>query len=142
MKTNYTIELASTKDNTKILNALIDFDFECMPNLPRIEIQKLDFVVKSSEGIFMGGINAEFFWGILTIKFFCIDKAFRGQKLGSVLLSHIENLAKAKGCYMAHLDTFDFQGKDFYLKQGYEIFGVLDDCPIGHKRYFMQKKLG
>ncbi|PPE03578.1 hypothetical protein HCUR_00960 [Holospora curviuscula] len=25
--------------------------------------------------------------------------------------------------------TFDFQVKDFYLKQGYEIFGVLEDCP-------------
>lgn len=29
--------------------------------------------------------------------------------------------------------------KDFYIKHGYEVFGVLDDCPKGHKRYFFNK---
>jgi hypothetical protein len=38
-----------------------------------------------------------------------------------------------------HLDTFDFQAKDFYVKHGYEVFGVLEDCPEGHVRYFMKK---
>jgi len=31
--------------------------------------------------------------------------------------------------------------KDFYLKHGYEIFGVLDNCPKGHKRYYLKKTL-
>ena len=42
---------------------------------------------------------------------------------------------------LIHLDTCDFQSKDFYLKQGYEIFGVLDNCPKGHKRYYLKKML-
>lgn len=45
------------------------------------------------------------------------------------------------GCYLVHLDTFDFQAKDFYLKHGYEIFGVLADCPKEHNRYFMKKNI-
>jgi hypothetical protein len=50
--------------------------------------------------------------------------------------------AKLIGATLAHnTDTFDFQAKDFYLKQGYEIFGVLKDCPSGHKRYYMKKIL-
>ena len=40
-----------------------------------------------------------------------------------------EEEAKAMGATLVHLDTFDWQAKDFYLKHGYEIFGVLDDCP-------------
>ncbi len=40
---------------------------------------------------------------------------------------------------LIHLDTFDFQAKDFYLKHGYDIFGILDECPQKHKRYFMKK---
>ncbi|WP_202127900.1 hypothetical protein [Clostridium sp. C2-6-12] len=40
---------------------------------------------------------------------------------------------------LLHLDTFDFQAKDFYLKHGYEVFGVLDDCPMEHKRYYMKR---
>lgn len=42
---------------------------------------------------------------------------------------------------MVHLDTFDFQAKDFYLKLGYQVFGVLDNCPQDHSRYFMSKIL-
>jgi hypothetical protein len=29
----------------------------------------------------------------------------------------------------------DFQAKDFYKKNGYEVFGELDNVPDGHKRY-------
>ena len=29
----------------------------------------------------------------------------------------------------------------FYLKHGYEIFGILEDCPKGHKRYYLKKSL-
>lgn len=50
------------------------------------------------------------------------------------MLSEIEKAAKEYGCHIVHLDTFDFQAKDFYIKQGYDIYGVLDDCPQGHKR--------
>ena len=44
---------------------------------------------------------------------------------GSTLLKEVEKIAKEKGCKLVHLDTFDFQAKDFYLKRGYEIFDVL-----------------
>ena len=45
------------------------------------------------------------------------------------------------GCTLSHLDTFDFQAKDFYLTKGYEIFGELENCPPGHKRIFLKKYL-
>ena len=49
--------------------------------------------------------------------------------------------AKAAGCYMAQLDTFDFQAPGFYEKQGYEIFGTLTNAPKGHTHYYMKKTL-
>ena len=45
------------------------------------------------------------------------------------------------GAYLSHLDTFDFQAKDFYLKHGYEIFGTLENCPPNHNRYYLKKAL-
>ena len=39
------------------------------------------------------------------------------------------------------LKTFDFQAKEFYLKHGYEVFGVLEDCPADHQRYYLKKKI-
>jgi hypothetical protein len=56
-------------------------------------------------------------------------------------LQKVENDAIKLGANIAHLDTFDFQAKDFYIKQGYEIFGILEGCPIGHKRYYLFKHL-
>ncbi|GIO85145.1 hypothetical protein J25TS5_20770 [Paenibacillus faecis] len=34
------------------------------------------------------------------------------------------------GAKLIHLDTHDFQAPDFYLKQGYEVFGLLEDIPL------------
>ena len=48
---------------------------------------------------------------------------------------------KDLGAALAHLDTFDFQARDFYLKNGYDVFGLLDDCPEGHTRYYLSKHL-
>ena len=61
--------------------------------------------------------------------------------LGSKLLAEVERTAVEAGCTLIHLDTFDFQAKDFYLRHGYEVFGVLEDCPEGHCRYYLKKKL-
>ena len=57
------------------------------------------------------------------------------------MLAEAEKVAKALGGYLVHLSTFDFQAKAFYLMCGYEIFGVLEDCPRGHLEYFLKKKL-
>ena len=70
-----------------------------------------------------------------------VDELYRGKGLGTLLVKHLEEEAKSLGLKLIHLDTFDFQAKDFYLKLGYEIFGVLDYCPKGHKRYYLKKLL-
>lgn len=67
-------------------------------------------------------------------------KGEHGHKgLGSLLLNKIESEAKTAGVSLTHLDTFDFQPKDFSLKNGCEIFAVFDHCPPCHKRYYTKK---
>jgi GNAT superfamily N-acetyltransferase len=80
-------------------------------------------------------------WGILYIDVLFVEESHRGQQLGSLLLSKVEAEAKSMGASLSHLDTFDWQAKDFYLKQRYEVFGVFEGCPKGHKRYYMKKTL-
>lgn len=80
-------------------------------------------------------------WNVIYIDALWIDKSYRKCGIGEKLLLEIENIAKEENCYLIHLDTFDFQAKDFYLKHRYEIFGVLDECPKNHKRYFLKKYL-
>lgn len=75
----------------------------------------------------------------LYISVLFVDEKHRKQGLGHILLEAMEQEAKSLDIKLIHLNTFDFQAKDFYLKHGYEVFGVLDDCPQGHKRYYMKK---
>ena len=88
-----------------------------------------------------GILSKMYCWNCLYIDTLWIKEEYRKEKLGSKLLKEVEEIAKEKGCHLIHLDTFDFQAKDFYIKYGYEIFGVLDDCPEEHSRYYMKKSI-
>ena len=52
-----------------------------------------------------------------------------------------EKTAVDQGVTLLHLDTFDFQARDFYINQGYKVFGVLENCPQGHNRYYLKNDL-
>ncbi|MBY0276219.1 hypothetical protein K2Z84_12810 [Candidatus Binatia bacterium] len=41
----------------------------------------------------------------------------------------------------ARLESYTFQAPDLYVKHGYQVFGVLDDCPPGHQQVFLRKSL-
>ncbi len=102
----------------------------------------LNFHIKDENGCVIAGINSLMYcWGMLYIDVLFVDERNRGQQLGSLLLSKVEIEAKSMGASLSHLDTFDWQAKDFYLKQGYDVFGILEGCPAGHNRYLMKKSL-
>ncbi len=133
---------ATLSDNTLIQESLTNYNIEVCPHLPRAECHKLDFVLKDPQGHLLGGINAETVnWGILYISLLFVKKEYRSLGYGSRLLQHVESLARKTNCYLAHTDTLEFQAKDFYLRQGYQIFGTLKDCPKGYNRYYLRKNL-
>lgn len=98
--------------------------------------------MKDYEGnIIAGIISILYCWKCLYIDILWVKEKYRQEGYGSILLKEVEKLAKEQGCNLVHLDTFDFQAKNFYMCHGYEIFGVLDNCPSVHKRYYMSKNL-
>lgn len=100
-----------------------------------------DYVIKEN-GLIIAGIRTCFYLGeCLAINVLFVDENHRLKGLGALLLNQVEADARAMGAKLSHLDTFNLQAKDFYLKHGYEVFGVLEDCPPGHKRYYMKKIL-
>lgn len=102
----------------------------------------LNYTIKDKDTIIAGINSCFYFEEILCIGTIFVEEAYRNQGLGSILLNKVENVARTKGAKLAHLHTFDFnEAKDFYLKHGYEIFGILDDCPTGYSHYYLKKKL-
>ena len=135
--------LKATSRELKTLDqAITDFNIKVAPELPRAEIHRLDFSAKNEKDKLLGGIQAYWVnWGILHTELIYVFESYRHQGIASQLLQHIEELARSYKCHLAHLDTFDFQAKDFYLKHGYSIFGILENAPMGHSRYYMKKDL-
>jgi GNAT superfamily N-acetyltransferase len=99
------------------------------------------YVLKDKNKV-IAGINAYIYcWGIMYIDALFVAEAYRNKQLGTYLMNKIEQEAKALGTTVSNTTTFDYQAKDFYIKQGYEIFGVLENCPPNHHLYFLKKAL-
>ncbi|WP_196884922.1 GNAT family N-acetyltransferase [Aureivirga sp. CE67] len=102
----------------------------------------LEFHMENEEKEIIGGVLGGIgYWNGLEIKILWVEENYRKEGIGSKLLKHIENIAKEKGATISMLDTFNFQAKDFYLKNGYQIFGEIDNFPEGHQRVYLSKKL-
>jgi GNAT superfamily N-acetyltransferase len=89
----------------------------------------------------LGGLWGKLYYDWLFVELLFVPEHLRDADYGSSLLSRAEDLARHKGCVGIWLDTHSFQAPAFYLKQGYETFGVLDDYPRGAKRFFFRKLL-
>lgn len=130
------------KNTFEIIDAkLYAYNKQCVPATQKTEAIDIHYVIKENDAI-IGGICADVYtWKIMYLELLFVDEAHRNKSLASYLLQRVEKEAKAMGVKLVHTDTYEFQAKDFYLKHGYEIFGVLDDCPEGYKRYYLKKVL-
>lgn len=95
--------------------------------------------LRDAGGQVVGGALGHTHWGWLFISHLWLAAHLRGEGFGQRILAAAEREAVARGCRHAHLDTFSFQARPFYERLGYEVFGVLDDFPPGHARYFLRK---
>ncbi|MEF9952045.1 MAG: GNAT family N-acetyltransferase [Clostridium sp.] len=137
---NFIIRESSKSESEQVINEIVNYNLSKVPKTQEDAFIYINRVILNSEGKIIAGINSRMYcWNCLYIDVLWIDKDYRKQGLGSIILKEVETTAKEKGCYLIHLDTFDFQAKDFYIKNGYKVFGVLDECPKDHKRYFMSK---
>jgi GNAT superfamily N-acetyltransferase len=98
-------------------------------------------VRRTGETEVAGGLIGRTFFGWLFVHLFYLPPDLRRQGLGTELLRRAEDEARARGCVGAHLDTFGWQARGFYEKQGYALFGTLPDFPPGQARFFLSKRL-
>ncbi|ENK0556848.1 GNAT family N-acetyltransferase [Clostridium sporogenes] len=140
---NYIIrESSSEKEADLIVDRIVEYNLSKVPGKQEVPLLWINRVIEDTNGEIIAGILSEMYcWNCIYIDALWVKEEYRKDKLGTKLLKEIEKIAKEKDCHLIHLDTFDFQAKDFYIRHGYEIFGVLDQCPENHKRYFMKKNI-
>ena len=132
---SYNITSATQAEAELVDQKIVEFNRSQVPFTQEQTPVSKNYVIKDKEAIIAGITSLVYHWGILYVDVLFVDENHRHKGLGSTLLQNVEQEAKEMGATLAHLDTFDFQALDFYLKHGYEIFGVLEDCPKDHKRW-------
>ena len=82
----------------------------------------LVIAIDDSEGRVVGGLwgRTEYDWLLVELLF--VPDSLRARGLGSELMKRAETEALARGCHSAWLDTFEFQARKFYERNGYTCF--------------------
>lgn len=101
----------------------------------------LSVLLRDESGQVVGGLKGRTVWSWCYIENLAVPPALRGTGWGTRLLHAAEAEARARGCIGARLDTYTFQARGFYEKQGYRVVGAIPDCPPGQTRFTMIKRL-
>ncbi|BAY36874.1 GCN5-related N-acetyltransferase [Nostoc sp. NIES-2111] len=128
-----------SKDVQAVISKIIEFNNNSLQY--KDIASSISVLIRNTKGEIVGGLVGKIHWGWLFVSYLWVDERLRGQGYGTQLLLKAEQAANERGCSYAYLDTFSFQALGFYQRLGYEIFGVLENFPPGHQRYFLQKNL-
>ena len=101
----------------------------------------LRLAIFDAQGNLSAGLLGATGWAWLNIDILFVEPSERKSGLGRELVQRAIEIARARGCIGAMLDTFDFQARGFYEKQGFSVFGELANMPPGHSRYWMQRRI-
>ncbi|HHY28541.1 MAG TPA: GNAT family N-acetyltransferase [Desulfitobacterium dehalogenans] len=126
------------QDTLDIFEGLLEY------NLARIEDKnpkELGVFLEDETGRKLAGLIGDTHGNWLTVKYLWVDKALRGQHIGSEILRQAEDAAKERGCKYAFLDTFNFQAPKFYKQHGYKEVFTLEEYPVTGKRHYFTKTL-
>lgn len=138
----YTLSACTGSDKDFILDGLLAFNMKQTGLSLEGSSGDLSCKITDEHGTIIAGVIAQrYMQECACIDILWVSPRHRKDGLGSRLLRETERQAREQGCTVLHLDTFDFQAKDFYLKHGFEIFGCLEGCPSGHCRYYLFKRL-
>jgi GNAT superfamily N-acetyltransferase len=112
-----------------------------LPSTQVAGFRPIAVLARDAQRALVGGAVGTINWNWLHISLLWVAESRRHAGLGSRLMAAIERAGIERGCTRAHLDTFSYQARPFYERQGYRVFGVLEDYPTGHQRFFLEKVL-
>lgn len=139
---NLHISRETNKTDKQYINEeLYKFNLKYFPEDLRGRYEEVNLYLKDDNGNVRGGILAEVCWNWLEIHIFMIDEDIRKSGFGTKLLVEMEKIAREKECDFIKLDTLSFQALGFYEKNGYEVFGSLDNVGRDYKHYYLKKDL-
>ena len=78
---------------------------------------------------------------ILYVSTVFVDEEYRRKGVGARMIREMEKRAVAMGVNTIRLDTFNWQGKEFYEALGYTCVGRYENTEDGYSEYFFLKRI-
>ena len=100
------------------------------------------YLRREEDGQLIALLHAQQVLENIHVKALVVDKEHQKKGLGASLLAELEEKATEAGVSSITLSTKSYQARDFYIKQGYEIYASLIDVPQkGITKYHFIKRL-
>ncbi|EPD50285.1 hypothetical protein HMPREF1210_02856 [Paenisporosarcina sp. HGH0030] len=128
-------------DKNHINNELYKYNLAHFPEDLRGRYEQINLFLKDENGLVRGGLLGEVCWNWLEIHTLIVDEETRKFGYGSKLLMEVEQFALEKKCDFIKVDTLSFQALDFYKKNGYQVFGSIDNVGREFTHYYLKKDL-
>lgn len=94
------------------------------------------------DGLVVAGLDACMTaFKILYVSTVFVDEKYRRRGYGRQLILEMEKRAKELGANTIRLDTFGYQGKDFYAAMGYEQAGFYRNDEDDYEEFFFLKRI-
>ena len=78
---------------------------------------------------------------ILYVSTVFVNEEYRRKGIGARMIREMEKRAAAMDVNTIRLDTFDWQGKEFYEALDYQCVGHYDNSEDGYAEYFFMKRI-
>lgn len=130
--------MPTDKDREAILAPLRAYNIAQAGDL---RFKPVAILLTDESGNRVGGLWGECAYDWMFVEYLAVPEHYRRANYGSQLMARAEAIARAHGCVGIWLDTFSFQARGFYEKLGFELFGAIEDFPVGHQRFFLRKRL-
>lgn len=132
----YEIKRLTEEQVEEIENRLTNYDNDFLPKPVDGDIH---FGIFDGDHL-IGGVDACMTsFRILYVSTVFVDEAYRNKGVGKRLMVHLEEEARKLGAELIRLDTFNWQGRDFYKAIGYEEVGMY--AAKGFSEHFFLKVL-
>lgn len=139
MKLTFTVEIDPPAERARLISdPLIDFNES---QAGERKVKNFALFAKDASGVLLGGLLGSTHWNHFFVSALFVHARFRKVGIGRELMKRAEAHALEHRCDAIFLDTFDFQAQGFYEKLGFGVFGVLENYPPGHKRFYMVKQI-
>ena len=131
----------NSNDKQYIEDELYRFNLKHFPADLSGRYEEINLSLKDDSGRVCGAILSAVCWNWLEINTFILDEDIRDSGYGTKLLSELETIALDKKCDFIKVDTLSFQALDFYKKNGFQVFGRIDNVGREFEHYYLKKDL-